>query len=68
MNGDTPSARALQESLEAFFPWLRAARGDESALPGDGPPPDPAADLRDEIESLQRQLSDLSNRFPRRPQ
>lgn len=67
-SGGTTSARAIQESLEAFFPWMKGVRSDDNATQADGPPPNPEADLRDEIEDLQRRLAEITTRFTRRPQ
>ncbi len=65
--GSAPAMRAVQESLETLFPWMRAkSEAPPPPSPSSGPLPDPERDLADTLDDLQLRLADLSKRFMRR--
>ncbi len=70
MTATGPAAKAVKESMDAMFPWLKANAWVPTVEPPPGPAPfapsEAANAMDDEIAELRRKLADLSARVKRR--
>jgi len=67
MSANAPATRAMKESFESLFPWMKP----ESWMPVEATEPPPAdaednAALRMQMDELERRMADLTSRMKRR--